>query len=229
MPFQLRTSSAAISPAICGTFAVTCALLIATDAHRSPAAADNILAPIWTGAYAGLHGGANWIDLDIENGASANTEDVTFGGHLGFSFGLGAIVIGVEGDLNYENASFDSDISGGESASADVRASGTLRGRVGVPFGPVQFYATAGYAWTDMNLEYRSSSGISLSGTDAFNGIVYGIGAEAFVMPRVSVRLEALRFDYESKNLSISGAAATADEFDPSSTVVRAGVSFRFN
>jgi len=58
---------------------------------------------------------------------------------------------------------------------------------------------------------------------------VYGIGAETYVMPNLSLRLEALRYDYGSEDLSIGGAAAALQEIDPSDTVVRAGVTFHLN
>ncbi len=203
--------------------------MLAVDSSRTPAASDSFLAPIWTGAYAGIHGGANWIDVETESGIKADTEDVTFGGHLGFNLGLGAVVAGIEADLNYENASFATGPLPAGDASADIRASGTLRGRVGLPIGPALLYATAGYAWTDVNYDVRSSSGASLSGTETFNGIVYGIGAEAFVLPNLTLRVEALRYDYEQKDVSISGAVNAAEEFDSTSTVVRAGLSFHFN
>ena len=45
----------------------------------------------------------------------------------------------------------------------------------------------------------------------------------------MSVRLEALRYDYSSDNLSITGAKNALQEIDPSDTVVRAGVTFHLN
>ncbi len=215
--------------ALSAAHVVTLGLMLAVDSLQSPAVSDPLLAPIWTGAYAGIHGGANWIDVETGGGIKANTEDVTFGGHLGFNLSLGAVVAGIEADLNYENASFTADPMQADYASGEVRASGSLRGRVGLPIGPALLYATAGYAWTDVNLDYRSSSGSQLSGTESFNGIVYGIGAEAFVLPNLTLRVEALRYDYEEKDISISGAIKSAEDFDPSSTVVRAGLSFHFN
>jgi hypothetical protein len=47
-------------------------------------------------------------------------------------------------------------------------------------------------------------------------------------LPNLSVRLEALHFDYGTDQISIAGVAGTA-EIDPSDTVVRAGLTFHLN
>ncbi|MBX9683499.1 MAG: outer membrane beta-barrel protein [Hyphomicrobium sp.] len=206
---------------------VLAALLLAKT-QQLEARADNVLAPIWTGVYVGIHGGGNWTELEAAHLRDNSSDDLTFGGHLGFNIGLGLIVAGVEADLNYEAAEFQSDPLLADFSSGEVKASGTLRGRVGIPIGPALFYATAGYAWTNVDLTYRSGSGVTRSGTDAFDGIVYGLGAEAFVLPNVTLRLEALRFDYESKEISLSGGLHSLEAYDPNSTVVRAGISYRF-
>ena len=49
------------------------------------------------------------------------------------------------------------------------------------------------------------------------------------MLPNLSLRLEALRFDYGADKLSLDGAANSVQEFDPSDTVVRAGVTFHLN
>ena len=59
--------------------------------------------------------------------------------------------------------------------------------------------------------------------------MVYGLGAETYVLPNLSLRLEALRYDYSSDKLSITDAKNILEEFDPSETVVRAGVTFHLN
>jgi len=45
----------------------------------------------------------------------------------------------------------------------------------------------------------------------------------------MSLRLEALRFDYAADDISLSGANNMLQEIDPSETVVRAGVTFHLN
>lgn len=95
--------------------------------------------------------------------------------------------------------------------------------------GPALLYATAGIAWSERSIVETTAAGTSGSNSQLLTGVVYGIGAETFVMPNMSVRLEALHYDYGSQDISIAGAAAAVKEIDPSDTVVRAGVTFHLN
>jgi outer membrane immunogenic protein len=208
--------------------AVTVLALIGAPLTLSDAAkADNVLAPIWTGIYVGVQGGAQWSDIDTDFNSGFSTRGVSGGGHVGFNWGLSGLVVGVEADANLDDASF-SYSSVGNTTKLDTDWSGTVRARVGVPLGPALLYATAGYAWSDVSISDKSG-GMSASGTHRFDGIVYGVGAEAYVLPNLSVRLEALHFDYGSDQVSIAGAAGGVEEFDPSETVVRAGLTFHLN
>ena len=208
--------SAAMALAMAG------APLILSEAAR----ADGALAPIWTGVYVGAQGGIDWADLDTDFNSGFSTRGVSGGGHLGFNWGVGGLVVGVEADATVSNAEFNFTTNGnGSTLSTDW--SGTLRGRVGVPVGPALYYATLGYAWSDVAIA-TSSGGGTFNDSRRFDGIVYGVGAEAYVLPNLSVRLEALRFDYASDRLSLAGAANTI-EVDPSDTVVRAGLTFHLN
>jgi outer membrane immunogenic protein len=195
----------------------------------STEARADILAPIWTGAYIGFHGGAKWSDINTDFSSSLSATDWTGGGHAGYNLGLGAVIVGVEADANLDNSKFSYTPSiGGGSGAFRSDWSGTVRGRIGVPVGPAFLYATAGYAWTDATLTEKTVKNVSFSQSASFNGVVYGVGAETYVLPNMSLRLEALRFDYSSDKLSISDAKLL-EEFDPSETVVRAGVTFHLN
>ena len=205
-------------------------VLAAAGASLAPAPARaDPFAPIWTGVYAGFHAGANWADVDFNNVASADTSAFTGGGHLGLNMGFGNLIAGVEGDLNYDDASFGYTTVGGASGNLDVDWNASLRGRLGMPVGPALLYATAGFAWKEMTVIETNLTGASASNSQLLTGVVYGIGAEAFVLPNLSLRLEALHYDYGSEELSVGGAAAALQEVDPSDTVVRAGVTFHLN
>ena len=219
MSLRVRCAQAALA------LVLTAAPLLGTLNSQSRA---GVLAPIWTGAYVGFHGGVNWADLDTSF-AAASSSAFTGGGHAGFNFGLGGVVVGVEADANYDGSDFSYGTASGGTGSLSVDWSGTVRGRVGVPVGPVLLYATAGYAWTEATLAEKTAGGGSLSGSHSFNGVVYGAGLESYVMPNMSLRLEALRYDYSADTLSLSGAGASVQEIDPSDTIVRAGITFHLN
>ena len=215
---RIRCVSAAMALAMAG------APLIPSGTAR----ADGALAPIWTGLYVGAQGGIDWADLDTDFNSGFSTRGVSGGGHVGFNWGVGGLVVGVEADANVANPEFNY-ATGGNTSTFSTDWSGTLRGRVGVPVGPALYYATLGYAWSDVSISTTSSGGGTFNDSHRFDGIVYGVGAEAYVLPNLSVRLEALRFDYSSDQLSIAGAAGGVEEFDPSDTVVRAGLTFHLN
>jgi outer membrane immunogenic protein len=201
---------------------VGAAPLLLTPAEANP------LAPIWAGAYIGAQGGAKWSDIRTDFSSNLSAMDWTGGGHIGYNLGLGGIVIGVEADASLDSSSLNFTPKGGGTGAYQSDWSGTVRGRIGMPVGPALLYATAGYAWTDATLVEKNLGGTSFSSSHSFNGVVYGIGAETYVLPNMSLRLEALRFDYSSDKLSISNAQLL-EEFDPSETVVRAGVTFHLN
>ncbi|MEQ1671577.1 MAG: outer membrane beta-barrel protein [Hyphomicrobium sp.] len=201
-------------------------LLIPLSATATKA---GMLAPIWTGAYAGFHGGTKWGDIDTDFGSAMSGTDWTGGGHIGYNFGLGGIVLGLEADATLDSTSLGFTPKGGGTGSFETDWSGTIRGRAGMPVGPALLYATAGYAWTEATLNEAAVGGGSFSTSHTFHGVVYGLGAEAYVLPNLSLRLEALRFDYAADKLSLSGAQNLVEEFDPSETVVRAGVTFHLN
>jgi outer membrane immunogenic protein len=221
---RIKPSARAVKAAALLAFTAIPALSLFSIASKADA-----LAPIWTGAYAGFHGGATWGDVDINNVGSFDTSAATGGGHAGFNLGFGSFVAGIEGDLNYDGSETGFTIAGGGRGNLDVDWNASLRGRIGVPVGPALLYATAGFAWTEKTLASTSAAGITSSTSHTFNGVVYGIGAETYVLPNLSVRLEALRYDYGSDALSFSGAAAAAQDIDPGDTVVRAGVTFHLN
>ena len=221
MSTRARRCAAAIATAIA---IIPLSILPAANAH-----ADNMLAPIWSGVYLGFHGGAKWADINTDFSSGISTTNATGGGHAGVNFGLGAVVVGLEGDANYDGSDFSFSTAGGGTGSLSTDWSGTIRGRVGMPIGPALLYATAGYAWTETSLSERTAAGTNHSANHTFSGVVYGIGAEAYVLPNLSLRLEALRYDYSADKLTISGAANSIQEIDPSDTVVRAGVTFHLN
>lgn len=192
------------------------------------AASADPLSPIWTGIYIGAHGGASWADIDISNAGALDTSRASFGGHVGYNLGLGGFVVGIEADASHTGMSTSLDVSGGGSVAVESDWTGSIRGRLGVPIGPALVYATAGWAWTNASITELSAAGTRTSASTTLDGVVYGIGAEAYVLPSISVRLEALRTDYRTESLSLDGGAVALRDLDHGDTTVRAGVTLHF-
>ena len=195
-----------------------------------PAEAEaNPLAPIWTGAYVGVHGGGLWSNIDTTDFGNIDTSALTGGGHAGFNLGFGAFVAGVEGDINVSGSDLGFTTAGGGTVNVGTDWTGSLRGRVGLPVGPALLYATAGFAFNGSTLSQKNAAGLTSDSSHTFTGVVYGVGAESYVLPNMSLRLEALHYDYSADSLSFAGASAAVQDIDPSETVVRAGLTFHLN
>jgi outer membrane immunogenic protein len=218
-----RVSRALAAPAMA---IGACALLMPV---ATPAARADSLAPIWNGVYAGFHGGAKWSEIDTDFSSAISANDIAGGGHIGYNLALAGLVVGIEADADLDSTKFGFDTAGGGTGSFETEWSGSIRARVGMPVGPALLYATAGYTWTEATLSQATLGGGKSSSNTTFNGVVFGVGAEAYVLPNLSLRLEALRYEYGAEDLSISGANSVIDEIDPSDTVVRAGVTFHLN
>ena len=212
------------------TMAAAFGAVLLSNPFVSTSVKADYLSPIWTGVYAGVHGGANWSDVDFSNLGSASSTAFTGGGHLGMNMNFGNIIAGVEGDWDYDDSSSGYLVlPSGTTGNLEVDWTATLRGRIGMNVGPALLYATAGIAWSERSVIETTAAGVSGSNSQLLTGVVYGIGAETFVMPNLSLRLEALHYDYGSEDISISGAAAAVKEIEPSDTVVRAGITFHLN
>jgi high affinity Mn2+ porin len=191
------------------------------------AAADPLI-PIWTGAYVGVQGGMSRADIDVQQFGTFETTRAAFGGHAGYNITLGGLLVGVEADATYANSSTGFATTGGGSASVDSRWNGSVRGRGGFTLGPILLYATAGWAWTGISTVERAAIGTSVKSSGTFDGVVYGLGAETFILPPLSLRLELLRYDYGTDRLSVAGGFTTLSAIDHGDTVVRAGVTLHF-
>jgi outer membrane immunogenic protein len=153
----------------------------------------------WTGFYVGANAGYAWADNNRDGtifvpagtlapsipaagtvvnnfgfGNDGNDDGFTIGGTAGFNYQMGAIVLGVEGDLNWADigsnnnnnafgVGFGNTVTfvppgGAAGTYTFVGANrggfdwfGTVRGRVGVAFDRALVYATGGFAFANGN------------------------------------------------------------------------------
>jgi len=164
----------------------------------------------WAGPYIGGNLGYNWGDI---------THNVTrpegFAGGIqgGYNWQSGALVFGVEGDIQ---------LNGADETFAPWKFSnpwfGTVRGRVGYAFNNVLFYGTGGLAFGGLRGE---TFGLSESHTTA--GWTAGVGAEFGFAPNWSAKVEYLYVDLSDTRFSITGLP-NGYQFG----LVRAGVNYHF-
>lgn len=196
----------------------------------------------WTGLYMGANIGYGWGGGDsvgVTDGAgfqgSAGTlaTDGAFGGaQFGYNYQAGRIVLGVEADIQASdlNDQLTGVTSGGYgvTASSDINAFGTVRGRLGYAMGPALLYATGGWAWADVDYKFAASNGINavaLTDSDFKTGYTLGAGLEYAIAPGWTTKIEYQYIDLGKYNLS-AGGISTNENFD--FHTVRMGLNHKF-
>ncbi len=183
---------------IFATMGFITAPLLATNAYAADlGAVDYSVAPdviayedsLWTGFYAGLHGGFGLLDTQGSDGLDGENYRTPIGGaHVGFNYQVGSFVFGLEADVSAINVDEDLD-----NPFADVKADwiGSARARVGYAFDQVMFYATGGGALA--HAEAISNTNGS-SDDNIHKGYVLGAGVEFFVSQDWAIGAEYLRY-----------------------------------
>jgi outer membrane immunogenic protein len=164
----------------------------------------------WAGPYLGGNLGYSWGRVDN----NPTKPSGVFGGlQGGYNWQSGALVFGVEGDLQ---------VNGAEDTFAPWKFSnpwfGTVRGRVGYAFNNILFYGTGGLAFGSLRAET-----FGLSETHASAGWTAGVGAEFGLAQNWSAKIEYLYVDLADSRFSITGMS-NGYQFG----LVRVGVNYHF-
>lgn len=174
---------------------------------------------LWTGFYAGVHGGFGLLDTQGSDGINGENYRTPIGGaHAGFNYQVGSFVIGLEADVSAINVDEDLD-----SPFADVKADwiGSARARVGYTFDQVLFYATGGGALAHA----ESTSNISGANDDnVHKGYVLGAGVEVFVSHDWAIGAEYLRYEFGEETYQLNTPVQSQGNFD----AFRLRVSYAF-
>jgi outer membrane immunogenic protein len=183
----------------------------------------------WSGLYAGVNfgygmGTSTW-SLPA---ASIKPKGYLAGGTVGYNWQSGAIVYGVEGDLDWSN------VKGSVNCVAvlvtcETSSSwlATFRGRAGYAFDRWLPYITAGGAYGNV----KATTGVPLLGLTATSvsksqlGWTFGGGLEYAFMGNWTAKLEYLYVDLGSFN---AGTAPLVNTVTFKENVVRAGLNYKF-
>jgi outer membrane immunogenic protein len=187
----------------------------------------------WSGIYVGAQVGYGW-------GQSSGTQnaDGTFfpvvpytldpggalaGGHIGFNYQTGALVIGGEADIEASNLHGDTTISAfGQTYFFNVKADAlaSLRGRVGWAHDRLMLYGTGGVAWGH----------VTTPPLDTLNGWrtgwTVGAGAE-YALPRDWSAMVEYRYTDLGRASSFDSNLNSTDDNKLSFHAVRLGVSHK--
>ena len=191
----------------------------------------------WAGAYLGLNGGyglgsSQWT-LGPLGTSVFNTNGFLFGGTVGFNYPIGAVLVGVESDVDWSGLS-------GSAANCAVNAAGavaacqtknnllgTARARVGYALDRALIYVTGGTAFGPVQTGLSPPSTFD-SATKL--GWTAGVGVEFAFPGNWSAKAEYLFVDLASSSCSTPANCGTAAGSSVAfiENLVRGGVNYRF-
>ena len=225
------------------------ATLAASNAYAADMpvkAAQRTIAPAfsWTGFYAGVNLGYGWARASatstVTGGTlagstvtgSSNMNGINGGGQVGFNYQTGAIVWGIEADIQASGQRQTTTV-GALTEEDRLRAFATVRGRVGVTaWDRGLLYVTGGYAWMDARSTVTSGGVTLIDLSSNKGGWTVGGGGEWMFAPNWSAKLEYLYMRADN----VTGTAALPAPFGGTITsnariennVIRAGLNYHF-
>ena len=195
----------------------------------------------WTGAYAGAMFGANIGRQDWAYQSNGAIVDPAFrgwlaGGQLGYNYQIGALVLGIEGEIAGPGA------SGGKACpnpnfftcQASIDNMSMLTGRLGLAWRQALFYAKAGAVWADTTVgtQFNLTGNIPPSGgrlnetTVSSSGWALGGGMEFAFTEAWSAKAEYMHFDLGNESYAVDNGLIVKAKTAGDS--VRIGVNYHF-
>lgn len=169
-----------------------------------PAAAPVVMqAYDWSGFYLGGQLGYGWGDAEVTGVGSVDGDGFLGGGHVGYNFALGNVVLGVEADYDFANIELEDDLG-----EIDAIARGKLK--VGYALDRALPYLTGGIAHASVDTDL---------GEFEDTGYALGAGLDYAVTDNVIVGAEYLFHTFD--DFDDSGIDVDVNTF-------KAKVSFKF-
>ena len=195
----------------------------------------------WSGPYAGLIAGrsmgdgsindpSNFAFFDDADGYVPLKPSGNYAGALvGMNWQTGPVVYGVEADYAFGSASDSTPTA--YPGTLDWGNIGTTRARLGYATGKALFYVTGGAAVSKINNKvFYDPLPCGTSGTVCDEktriGMVMGLGAEAMLNPKVSLKLEYNRINFKDATLDNNGGAFYT--FKNRSDFIKFGLNYHF-
>lgn len=202
----------------------------------------------WTGFYAGLQVGYSFEkdktkEYYTHDGSYTgvefkyNPDTALAGGHLGANYQIGALVLGVEGDVEVLRARGGFNDAGGRSP-ADPGGVGrvtrdwqsSIRGRIGYAMDRIMIYATGGATFTEFDYYYYNPVVRAGEGTSKTrSGWTAGLGVNYAMTDNIILGLEYRHADYGRFNyVAKSAFLGLTGRQEPTSDSVRASIAYKF-
>ena len=194
-----------------------------------------VVARDWAGFYAGVNGGygwgrSQWSDPAFGTGSRFDTSGGLFGGQFGYNWRTGALVLGLETDLDWTNIGGSlagiggvCGAAGGGQCRTEQDWFGTTRGRVGYAFGKWLPYITGGVAYGNIKTVQPSGSSSKVNA-----GWAAGAGVEYALNPNWSAKVEYLHLDLGTATFFDAASKADALKAPVTDDLVRAGINYHW-
>ena len=200
----------------------------------------------WTGFYVGAQVGFEWASADHRfrevgvpgvsiAGGDSRPDGVIGGGHVGYNWQNGQLVLGVEAD--FEGGDVNGDVrrltpassTGMTFAEADLNWQGSVRGRVGYAMDRTLFYFTGGWAFADFDFKGDLVRPICCGFSETLNGWTVGGGVEYAFMPNFTVRAEYRFTDFGDASGTLRQLVPEVRmPVDVTAQAVRLGASYKW-
>jgi outer membrane immunogenic protein len=188
----------------------------------------------WSGFYIGLNAGYGFGDSTWDAPASGNfaVNGAMAGGTLGWNYQIGQLVLGIEGDYDWQNVRGSSNSGGcvglanGFVGGCDTASNwyGTFRGRIGYAMDRIMVYGTAGGAVAGIK---ASTADLPWSSNTEL-GWAAGAGIEGAITDNLTAKVEYLFTDYGSTSCPAGSCGFGAGNVKFDESMVRVGLNYKF-
>lgn len=185
----------------------------------------------WTGLYSGAHFSSTISSLND----GFDRDDFSGGAQIGYGLQFSTLYLGVEVDSAFGGTNSNYQYSPLYSTRVEVDWNTSLRGRVGIAYGSLLVYGTAGAAFGGQSEALYRFGQEAETVHHRRTGVVYGAGVEHKLLAGFTARAEVLRYDYSFENVPWSDQAANVlasqirSTDSNSETVFRLGLSLKLN
>jgi outer membrane immunogenic protein len=192
----------------------------------------------WTGFYVGVNAGgawnrSNWVDHDdptLMPAFDTNGRSFVGGGHVGYNYQFGQIVLGVEGDFQFLKLNGTGQCSNvaGTVCNTKQDSLGSIRGRVGYAgIDRTLLYFTGGAGFTRYKFEQSVPAGAGGWNSSSRMGLAVGGGVEYALTNDWIVGIQYSYYDFGTRT-SGGGAGPVNIDVKESESTVTGRLSYRF-
>ena len=223
--FPLRSAAMHLATLLAG-------LLAASGMAQAADLSTHSVAPVpytWSGLYIGANAGYAGTTLDetVSGGGgtgSTNIPGFVGGGQIGANYQMGSIVLGVEADFDGSTIT-RSTAAGIVSGTEQMPWLAMARGRLGLAFGRLLVYGTAGGGVTELRSIVNAGVNGSANTTATHGAWTAGGGVEVAISESLSARVEYLYLDTGTFNIAYVGPLAVTGRAQQD--MLRAGLNYR--